>query len=187
LVIDYVINKFTPLPATTDSIITCDVCVIGGGHGGIGAAYGAANAGANTVLVEKYMQLGGTLINGLLCTWSQGPGTGGLPETIFNLLDDDPLGVSTTTYSDAAWRTGSGITIEPRTFAMTVEKLLLDTGVTILKGAKYYRVETSGTIIRKVILFCIRMLVHLIPYLLNRYEIGINYGCTNSRMFIRLK
>ncbi|MDE0023497.1 MAG: FAD-dependent oxidoreductase, partial [Spirochaetaceae bacterium] len=38
---------------------TCDVLVLGGGPGGTAAAIGAAAAGADTVLVERYGHLGG--------------------------------------------------------------------------------------------------------------------------------
>ncbi|MFA5308883.1 MAG: FAD-dependent oxidoreductase [Dehalococcoidales bacterium] len=52
----------------------CDVVVIGGGPGGIGAAVTAARNGADTVLIERYGYLGGM-------------GTGGLV-TIIPLLSD---------------------------------------------------------------------------------------------------
>ena len=44
----------------------CNVCVIGGGSAGIGAATAAAKAGASTVLVERYGFLGGTSTAGLV-------------------------------------------------------------------------------------------------------------------------
>jgi hypothetical protein len=43
-----------------------DVVVVGGGPGGVGAALGAARAGANTVLVERYGHLGGMATGGLV-------------------------------------------------------------------------------------------------------------------------
>src|SRR5512146_2387818 len=52
----------------------CDVVVVGGGPGGIGAAVAAARNGANTVLIERYGYLGGM-------------GTGGLVTIIPNLSD----------------------------------------------------------------------------------------------------
>ncbi len=44
----------------------CDVVVIGGGPGGIGAALSAARNGADTVLVERYGYLGGMGTGGLV-------------------------------------------------------------------------------------------------------------------------
>jgi hypothetical protein len=52
----------------------CDVVVVGGGPGGIGAAVAAARNGAKTVLIERYGYLGGM-------------GTGGLVTIIPNLSD----------------------------------------------------------------------------------------------------
>ena len=44
--------------------VECDVLVVGGGTAGVVAALAAARNGANTVLVERYGHLGGTMING---------------------------------------------------------------------------------------------------------------------------
>jgi hypothetical protein len=59
---------------TIDVIRECDVVVVGGGPGGIGAAVSAARNGADTVLIERYGYLGGM-------------GTGGLVTIIPNLSD----------------------------------------------------------------------------------------------------
>lgn len=42
-------------------LLECDVVVVGGGPAGIAAAVGAAKAGANTVIVERYGCLGGNI------------------------------------------------------------------------------------------------------------------------------
>lgn len=44
----------------------CDVIVVGGGPGGIGAAVAAARNGANTILIERYGYLGGMGTGGLV-------------------------------------------------------------------------------------------------------------------------
>ncbi|MDO4583792.1 MAG: FAD-dependent oxidoreductase [Planctomycetia bacterium] len=54
--------------------ITTEVCVVGGGSGGIGAAIAAGREGAETVLVEQFPTLGGTGGNGLVSNWEGGPG-----------------------------------------------------------------------------------------------------------------
>jgi hypothetical protein len=51
---------------TVDVIRECDVVVVGGGPGGIGAAVSAARNGADTVLIERYGYLGGMATGGLV-------------------------------------------------------------------------------------------------------------------------
>src|SRR5512144_2631618 len=46
-------------PRTATVVADCDVLVVGGGPAGIGAAVGAADAGAEVVLVERHGFLGG--------------------------------------------------------------------------------------------------------------------------------
>ena len=46
---------------------SCDVLVLGGGPGGTAAAIGAAAAGSDTVLVERYGHLGGLASGGHVC------------------------------------------------------------------------------------------------------------------------
>lgn len=47
----------------------CQVLVVGGGPAGLGAAMGAAQAGADTVLVERYGFLGGNATASLVMPW----------------------------------------------------------------------------------------------------------------------
>jgi len=49
----------------------CDVVVVGGGPGGIGAAVAAARNGADTVLIERYGYLGGMGTGGLVKAYSE--------------------------------------------------------------------------------------------------------------------
>ncbi len=51
---------------TIDVVRECEVLVVGGGPGGIGAAVSAARNGADTVLVERYGHLGGMGTGGLV-------------------------------------------------------------------------------------------------------------------------
>ncbi len=51
-----------------------DVCIVGGGSGGIGAAIAASRAGANVILIEKQARLGGTSTRSYVCNWEPGPG-----------------------------------------------------------------------------------------------------------------
>ena len=54
--------------------LAADVCVVGGGSGGVGAAVAAAREGASVILVERQARLGGTGTNALVSNWEPGPG-----------------------------------------------------------------------------------------------------------------
>jgi len=51
-----------------------DVCIIGAGSGGIGAALAASRAGAEVVLIEKQGMVGGTSTLAFVNNWEPGPG-----------------------------------------------------------------------------------------------------------------
>jgi len=56
-----------PEPNKSVNVVSeCDVVVVGGGPGGIGAAVAAARNGAKTVLIERYGHLGGMGTGGLV-------------------------------------------------------------------------------------------------------------------------
>ena len=57
-----------------DDELQCDVCVIGAGSAGSAATIMAAREGAETILVERFEQLGGTGTNALVNGWEPGPG-----------------------------------------------------------------------------------------------------------------
>lgn len=59
--------KTIPEPNKSIPVIKeCDVVVVGGGPGGLGAAIAAARNGADTVLIERYGHLGGMSTGGLV-------------------------------------------------------------------------------------------------------------------------
>ncbi len=53
---------------------TTDVCIVGGGSGGVAAAIAAAREGAQVILVERQSRLGGTGTNAFVSSWEPGPG-----------------------------------------------------------------------------------------------------------------
>lgn len=60
-------TKTIPEPNMSIKVVKeCDVVVVGGGPGGIGAAVAAARNGADTVLIERYGYLGGMGTCGLV-------------------------------------------------------------------------------------------------------------------------
>lgn len=60
------IGEIIEPPKAVRVIRQCDVVVVGGGPGGIGAAISAARNGADTVLIERFGYLGGMATGGLV-------------------------------------------------------------------------------------------------------------------------
>lgn len=73
------IRGAAPAPAASSADeprrLRCDVCVVGGGSGGIGTAVAAARAGASVIVVERQNVLGGTSTAGYVTNWEPGPGS----------------------------------------------------------------------------------------------------------------
>lgn len=74
--------------------MTFDICVIGGGSGGFGAACAAARQGANVVLLEAFRGLGGTSAWAGVNNYEPVAGATGLPEEIYNRLSAIPKAVA---------------------------------------------------------------------------------------------
>ena len=78
---------------------TCDVLVLGGGPGGTAAAIGAAAAGADTVLVERYGHLGGLASGGHVCfidrmsDWDGRLVVGGVGQEFMDRCGSEPGGI----------------------------------------------------------------------------------------------
>lgn len=73
--------------------INCQLCVVGGGSGGIGAALAAARLGIDTVLIEKESKLGGTSVNSMVNCWEPVAGATGIPYDIYRELTKIPNAV----------------------------------------------------------------------------------------------
>ncbi len=76
-----------PSLAQSPTDLPCDVCVVGGGSGGMGTALAAARAGAQVVLIEKQAKLGGTSCRAYVSNWEPGPGST-LAREIYRRLDE---------------------------------------------------------------------------------------------------
>jgi hypothetical protein len=63
-----------PIFATDLVKIKADVCIVGAGSAGIGAALAASRAGAKVVLIEKEGKVGGTSTMSYVNSWEPGPG-----------------------------------------------------------------------------------------------------------------
>ncbi len=88
------------LPAAELSELTAQVCVVGGGSGGFGAALAAARAGASVVLVEQTSRLGGTSTGAFVSSWEPGPGDDVAKELYQRLRQQNAAGVTRDTNPD---------------------------------------------------------------------------------------
>lgn len=156
--------------------LPCDVCVVGGGSGGFGAALAAARAGADTVLVEKQAMLGGTSTAAFVSNWEPGPGCAFARE-LYTLLareegavaiaprthaytPDEPyglcLGDPRFSYEDSLQRAGvpaekqCSVVMRPESLAAAMATLLRDAGVRVYLNTAFKAVEISGGVVRRV-------------------------------------
>ncbi|NOY81532.1 MAG: FAD-dependent oxidoreductase [Kiritimatiellaeota bacterium] len=131
-----IIRGAPPAPAATMDArragceLRADVCVAGGGSGGLGAALAAARKGASVIVVERERLLGGTSTAGGVSNWEPGPGDAFARE-IFERLSKTPKAVimDKPTYDETLTRAGNGhIQFEPDKFHRVVTDMLRETG-----------------------------------------------------------
>jgi hypothetical protein len=131
----------------------CDVLVVGGGPAGMGAALGAAWAGADVVLVERYGFLGGNptvaLVNPLMSWHTQSarqPAAEGLPLLPQDHGEGDPVVAGALqAFLDRLLAAGgalapspaTGYTVpfDPETYKQVAAEILDDAGVRVLLHA----------------------------------------------------
>ncbi len=125
------------LRQASEERIRTQVCVIGGGSGGSGAALAAARAGADVVLLERDSCLGGTATNGMVCVWRPVAGCNGIPRELFQEMRKDPLGVVDVPYEKTAHGSRTvngkivkrpGVCFEPRAMDYATRTLLEASG-----------------------------------------------------------
>ena len=132
--------------------IRTQVCVVGGGCGGIGAALAAARQGANVVLLEREAILGGTMTMAWVHTWEPVSGTDGIPRDIYGVMKADPMAVSVRDYAKGAPRRGGrSLPFEPRALTLAARQLLEATGrCQVLVGTTFCRARVDGARIAAV-------------------------------------
>lgn len=117
--------KFYQEPAKQLPIVAeTEVLVAGGGPAGIGAALGAARAGAKTMLIENANCLGGMATSGMMSHWSGGTESPLLDE-IFQLAEQSPLLPVDSGLPHSHWANAHEVQ------KSVMQKLLLEAGVTI--------------------------------------------------------
>lgn len=152
--------------------ISCDVCVVGLGSGGFGAAYAAAMSGASVVGIEKNPMPGGTSVFGGVNSWERGIGGTGVHKTLYDRLKqsgdiiiceykkwqyDLPVTVYVENSPELEYeRTlrrqyGGIITFEPDAMAQEMMKMLDDAGVSGFYNTEYVSCEKDGERIQSII------------------------------------
>lgn len=128
--------------------ISCKNAVVGGGIAGVAAALSAARAGTNVVLIEREYALGGLATLGLithylpLCDGYGHQVTFGLAEELMRVsmsldVEQDPFGAWREQLNQKNPEQAKRLICEfdPQVFAILVERLLVEAGVTILYGS----------------------------------------------------
>jgi len=138
---------------------TYDICVIGGGSGGFGAACAAARHGARVILIEAGNGLGGTSTYAGVNNYEPVAGATGLPQELYEYLRQTPKAVSiqkrVEKYSpDRPWgkytcasetdyrlslsrKTGMPITFEPEQMDKAMQHFLKEAGCTVLLETRF--------------------------------------------------
>ena len=129
--------------------LQCDVVVAGGGPAGIGAAVGAAKAGAKVILLEQYGFLGGMATAGLVnpfMSWHAGkkPLIGGVFQEMLDRMK--ALG-------GFGLPGMPGSAFDPELFKLAADQIMLDHGVKLVFHAFLCGAELQGTSIRKVLFY----------------------------------
>jgi len=158
--------------------ISCDVCVVGGGSGGFGAALAAARSGAEVVVVEKQSILGGTSTSAFVSNWEPGPGCSFAVE-LYRLMaakpgsvaiaprthsysGKEPYGIAVgdsgnkLTYKDTLRRAGNpgnrqcSVVMKPESLADAMAAMLKKEGVRVLLNTTFREAKVSEGRIREI-------------------------------------
>lgn len=136
--------------------VSCDVLVAGGGIAGIAAALAAARQGKRVLLLEKSCMLGGLATSGLvtiylpLCDGEGRQVSFGIAEELlrlslrFGAQDRYPTPWLDGGSLEQRKQTRFQVQYNPYEFAFLAEKLLLDSGVTLLYDTRLCEALTDG-------------------------------------------
>ena len=150
-----------------------DICVIGAGSGGFGAACSAARHGASVLLIEAYDGLGGTSTWAGVNNYEPVAGATGLPQEIYERLRRRPLAVCLQRRTDSyrpeypfgrfepasetdyrlslSRRCGAPITFEPGDLQEVMRDMLAEAGnCTLRLKTRFTEVDVSGDRLRSI-------------------------------------
>lgn len=134
-----------------------DVIVAGGGAGGIGAALGAAQAGANVLLVEKYGFLGGAATTSNVLAYCGFFQQGAIPVKavagVADLVLDEmrKLGLNCDPYCSPTTQNWI-ILLEPEAVKLALDRVLANAGVSVLLHTRVAATSCANDLIENVTL-----------------------------------
>jgi hypothetical protein len=131
-------------------IAECDVLVVGGGPGGIGAAVSAARNGAKTILVERFGSFGGTWTAGILSAIMPYPYVKGIFAEV--VTGWQKRGGWNEGHWGAQDGWGGGGTYDSEVAKVVLDRLVVDAGVTPFFFAQVASVIREGSRVRGVII-----------------------------------
>ena len=134
------------------------VCIVGGGSGGIGAAIGAAAAGAEVILVEKNHLLGGTVTHAWVHSWEPVCGSSPLCERLWQRMRRIPMGAMPLDYAQTTCKknpiTGadnSPLPFEPWAYqAAVAEEFAAAGSIQVLYDSSFVAAETESRRIKRI-------------------------------------
>ncbi|MBC8039946.1 MAG: FAD-dependent oxidoreductase [Opitutaceae bacterium] len=131
-------------------IAECDVLVVGGGPGGIGAAVSAARNGAKTILVERFGSFGGTWTAGILSAIMPYPYVKGIFGEVISGWHQRGGWNQGKWGAHEGW--GGGGTYDSEVAKVVLDRLVVDAGVTPYFFAQVASVIREGNDVRGVII-----------------------------------
>ncbi len=151
---------------STEIKYDCDVLVCGGGIAGIAAALAAARSGKRVILTERVFMLGGLATAGLVTIYL--PLCDGMGNQVSFGLSEELLKLSISIYNDEkrGYKTWLGssdhekiteaspryeVNFNPQLFAISAERILLDSGVKIFYGTTAVGAHRNGDKLEAVI------------------------------------
>lgn len=158
--------------------LNTDICIIGAGSSGIGAALAASRSGAEVILIEKEGKVGGTSTQALVNSWEPGPGCSYARETYVLLSKkinaagvarqkhtyqkDEPYGLSlidtVVSYNYSLRRSDldvktqcANVVFDVDEFDNTVQKMLEETGkCKLLLNTVFTKSHTEGKQVKTI-------------------------------------
>jgi len=143
-------QQITEAIRQTDVLMECDVLVVGGGPAGLGAAVGAAKAGASTIILERYGFLGGNIT---VCSveppsWYRQEKTtmpGGAAKEIEERM------IALNAVKPVAFRPSIGLSYDTEIYKVMADDYMADLGVTPLYHCMGVTPYMEGNVVRGVI------------------------------------